>query len=311
MKKSAPSPAPHDHDLGLAHDLQVLERQSRERRRMLGMLTGVGSSLLLPACGGGGGDAGTATTSTTSTASSTTTSTSSTSSGTSSTSTTSSLSSCIADPTETAGPYPADGTNSSNGSVVNTLVASGIVRSNIRSSFGSSTTTAAGVPVALTISLVNTNASCAVLPGYAIYLWHCNALGKYSLYDLPAENYLRGVQVTDDLGQVTFLTNFPGCYSGRYPHIHFEVYRSASTATQGSNSLLTSQMCMPRDACTAVYGANSSVYSGSTTNLASVTTANDNVFGDNTAAQIAAQTPSLSGSATAGYTATIVVGMAL
>ncbi|QHJ01481.1 intradiol ring-cleavage dioxygenase [Xylophilus rhododendri] len=309
MKTDA-STTPHEHDLGLAHDLKILERQSRERRRMLGLITGVGGSLLLPACGGGGGESGSSTTtSAASTASATTSGTTTTTS--TSTTTTSSLSSCVADPTETAGPYPADGSNSRNGSVVNALVSSGIVRSNIRSSFGSSSTTAAGVPVALTISLVNTNASCAVLSGYAIYLWHCNAAGQYSLYDLPAENYLRGVQSTDDLGQATFLTIFPGCYAGRYPHIHFEVYRSTGTATQGSNSLLTSQMCLPRDACSAVYSANSSVYSGSTANLAGVTIASDNVFGDNNAAQIAAQTPTLSGSASAGYTATIVVGLAL
>ena len=190
------------------------------------------------------------------------------------------------------------------------LTASGIVRSDIRSSFGSSSTMAPGLPMALTISLVNTNASCAALAGYAIYLWHCNATGKYSIYDLPAENYLRGMQVTDSNGQATFQTIFPGCYAGRYPHIHFEVFQSLATATAGSNVVLTSQMCLPRDIATSVYGTNSSLYSGSSANLAQVTIAGDNVSGDNTAAQIAAQTPSLSGTATAGYTGTITVGVA-
>lgn len=142
------------------------------------------------------------------------------------------------------------------------LTASGIVRSDIRSSFGSSSTMAPGVPMALTISLVNTNASCAALAGYAIYLWHCDATGKYSIYDLPAENYLRGVQVTDSNGQATFQTIFPG-YAGRYPHIHFEVFQSLATATAGSNAVLTSQMCLPRDIATSVYGTNSSLYSDS------------------------------------------------
>ncbi|WPB57536.1 intradiol ring-cleavage dioxygenase [Xylophilus sp. GOD-11R] len=296
----------HDHDLGLRHDLRVLARQSQERRRMLGLLTGVGGSLWLPGCGGGGGDSGTSVA-----ASSSSTTTTGTTTSTVNTTTSASATTCIADPTETAGPYPADGSNRANGSVVNVLVASGIVRSNIRSSFGTSTTTAAGVPLELTVSLVNTNAACAALSGYAIYLWHCNAAGQYSLYDLPAENYLRGVQVSDDLGQATFLSIFPGCYSGRYPHIHFEVYRSGSTATQGSNALLTSQMALPREACTAVYAADSTTYSGSTANLSRVTTANDNVFGDNTAAQIAAQTPTLAGGRTTGYTGTIVIGLAL
>lgn len=312
MKHAAPNTL-EDHDLGLRHDLQLLQRQSQDRRRLLGMLTGVGGALLVPGCGGGS-DSGSSTAATTTTSSASTTvsgsgSTSATTSGTGTTTTTGTA--CVADPAETAGPYPADGSNTANGSTVNVLVASGIVRSDIRSSFGSSTTTAAGVPMSLTVTLVNTQAACAVLAGYAIYLWHCDAAGKYSLYDLPAQNYLRGVQVTDAQGQVTFQSIVPGCYSGRYPHIHFEVYKTLNSATQGSNALLTSQMCLPRDIASAVYSGSSTVYSGSTANLARVTTANDNVFGDNTAAQIAAQTPALSGSVSAGYTGSIVVGLAI
>lgn len=297
--------AVHDHDLGLAHDLETLSHQLQGRRQMLGWLTGLGGAAVLAGCGGGSSDTGSTTSASTTAASSTTSTVTTTTSSSTTTS-----GSCIADPTETAGPYPADGTNSANGTTVNALTASGIVRSDIRSSFGTSTTMAGGIPLTLTITLVNTNAACAVLSGCAIYLWHCNAAGKYSLYDLPAENYLRGVQLTDGNGQLTFETIFPGCYSGRYPHIHFEVYASTSTATSGRNALLTSQMCLPRDAATAVYAGNSSLYSGSTSNLNGVTIASDNVFGDNTAAQIAAQTPTLSGTATAGYTATITVGLA-
>jgi len=116
------------------------------------------------------------------------------------------------------------------------------------------------------------------------------------------------VQVSDSSGQVTFTSIFPGCYSGRYPHIHFEIYPSLAMATLYTNKILTSQMAMPRDICSTVYSAATG-YSASVTNLASVTTANDNVFGDNTAAQIAAQTPTLSGSMYAGYTGTIVIGV--
>jgi hypothetical protein len=39
--------------------------------------------------------------------------------------------------------------------------------------------------------------------------------------------------------------------------------------------------------------------------LAQTTVANDNVFGDNTAAQIAAMTPALTGSVAAGYSGSI------
>src|SRR5205823_4417147 len=69
---------------------------------------------------------------------------------------------CSIIPSETAGPYPGDGTNGPN-----VLTQSGIVRSDIRSSFGSSgTATQDGTPLTVTLQLVNTNSSCAPLAGY-------------------------------------------------------------------------------------------------------------------------------------------------
>ncbi len=216
----------------------------------------------------------------------------------------------MADPEETQGPYPADGSNSSSGVIRNVLSTSGVVRSDIRPSFaGVSSNVAAGVQTTLTLTLVNTNNACAPLAGYAIYLWHCTREGLYSLYTVPAENYLRGVGVTDSNGQVTFITIFPGCYDGRWPHMHFEVYPSLPVATSYTNKILTSQLAMPLATCNAIY-PNATGYSSSVTNLAKVTLATDNVFGDNTAAQIAAMQPVFTGSVSAGYTGTVTVGIA-
>ena len=297
-----------DHDRGLAHDLATIERRLIERRRALLWLAGGGTALTLAACGGGGGSGASVATSDATTTGSTTgtSSTSSTSTGGATTTT----SSCIADPSETAGPYPADGTNMASGSTSNVLTASGIVRSDIRSSFITSTTTAQGVQVAITLTLVDSSDACSPLAGYAIYLWHCDAAGNYSLYSAPTESYLRGVQITDANGQVTFVTIFPGCYSGRYPHMHFEVYKSLSTATGGTAALLTSQLAMPSAVCTTVYDG-SSLYSASVANFARVSTSSDNVFGDNTSAQIAQQTPAMTGSVAAGYVATNTIGIAV
>ena len=152
--------------------------------------------------------------------------------------------------------------------------------------------------------------SCAALEGYAIYIWHCDRGGNYSLYSssIANENYLRGVQVTDANGQVKFTTIYPACYSGRYPHIHFEIYPGLSSATTYRNSVLISQMAMPLDICQTVYN-NATGYSQSVSNLAAVSLSSDNVFGDNTAAQIAQQTPALTGSVAAGYTGTILIGV--
>lgn len=184
----------------------------------------------------------------------------------------------------------------------------GIVRSDIRTSLSPKSGTAAGVELTLTITLVNTNGGCAPLAGYALYIWHCTADGKYSLYGDTTQNYLRGVQVTDASGQVTFTTIVPGCYSGRMPHIHVEVYASLSTATSYTNKLRTTQFAFDRSFSQAFYAAASG-YGNSSANLAAITFASDMVFGDDTAAQLAASTLTPAGSVSAGYTAAIKLGI--
>jgi len=190
------------------------------------------------------------------------------------------------------------------------LQESGVVRSDIRPSFGGSTGIADGVPLTLTLKILNSNNSCAALSGYAVYAWHCTRDGMYSLYSgaVRDENYLRGVQVSDANGEVAFTTVFPGCYAGRYPHIHFEVYPSLSMATLYTNRILTSQLAFERDLCSAIY-QNASGYSDSLNNLAGVTIASDGVFGDNSAAEMAQMTAAVTGSVSAGYSGSIVVGV--
>jgi protocatechuate 3,4-dioxygenase beta subunit len=288
-----------DHDLGLRHDLLALAAQL-QRRRALGLLVGAGATALITGCGGGGSSG------------STTTAGSTTTGGTGGTTGGGSAGSCIAYPTETNGPFPADGSNTANGSVANVLTQSGIVRSDIRTSFGGLTGTAAGVPLTLTITLMNSNNTCSLLNGVAVYIWHCTADGLYSLYSTGAtnQNFLRGVQVSDANGQVTFTTIFPGAYSGRYPHIHLEVFRSLALATNLNNSSLVSQLAMPGTESAAVYAAASG-YGSSATNLPRTPLSSDNVFSDNSSSQITAETPVLSGSVAAGYTGTVTVGVPL
>jgi len=210
---------------------------------------------------------------------------------------------CSVIPSETGGPYPGDGTNGPNA-----LTQTGIVRSDIRSSFGSAgSAVTAGTPLTVTLQLVNTNNSCAPLAGYAIYLWHCNASGQYSMYSagVTGENFLRGVQVTSSTGKVTFTTIFPGCYSGRWPHIHFEIYSSVAQAIAGTNSVKTSQLALPEATCREVY-AQTALYPGSVANLNQVSLTSDNVFGNDGGVL---QIPSVAGGIAAGYTATLEVGI--
>lgn len=294
-----------DHDRGLAHDLAVMARVM-ERRRALKWFAGAGTMALVAGCGGESD--GSATTATSATPSPTPTATATPTP--SPTPTATSGAGCVLDPTETAGPYPADGTNSSAGSTSNVLTSSGVVRSDIRPSFLTTTTVATGVTVTLTLTVVNVNASCAPLAGFAVYLWHCDRSGNYSLYGSgAAESYLRGVQVTDANGQVTFTTIFPACYDGRWPHMHFEVFSSLSAAIGGRYAVLTSQLAMPAAVCTTVF-ADTATYPGSASRLARVSLSSDGIFGDNSAAQVAQQTPTFAGSAAAGYQASAIIGIA-
>ncbi len=170
---------------------------------------------------------------------------------------------------------------------------------------GSFTGTAEGVPLTVTLTLVDSGDSCKPLAGYAVYLWHCDREGRYSLYSsgVTNQNYLRGVQATDSNGQVTFTTIFPACYSGRWPHIHFEIYPSLSSATAVGNKVATSQLALPEEACDAVYTTTG--YQSSVTNMQQVSLSNDNVFRDGSESQLAATT----GNVTSGYVATLTVAI--
>lgn len=203
-------------------------------------------------------------------------------------------------PDETAGPYPGDGSNGPD-----ILDEAGIIRQDIRSSIDGGAT-ADGVPLSFELQILDLANGGVPFAGVAVYAWHCNAQGEYSLYSSGLEDvsYLRGVQVADDDGKVSFTSVFPGCYSGRWPHIHFEVYPDVASITDASNAIATSQLALPEDACSAVYAETA--YSGSADNLARISLTSDNVFGDDGGVSQLATT---TGSVTGGYTATLVVGV--
>lgn len=178
-------------------------------------------------------------------------------------------------PDATAGPYPGAGSNGPD-----VLEQSGIIRSGIRSSFGDSTTTAAGVPMALELSIKDLANGSAGFAGVAVYVWQCDSEGNYSMYSeaVETENYLRGVQAAAANGTVRFPGVFPACCTGRWPHIHFEVYPDAASITDSTNAIATSQVALPQDVSEAAYAM--SWYSFSVANLSRLTLQSDTVFGD-------------------------------
>jgi protocatechuate 3,4-dioxygenase beta subunit len=275
------SPGEDVFDQGLAFDLETM----LDRRRLLKLIgySGLGAGLLaLVGCGGSsavgvlGGSASATTTATGGGAA---------------------TGDCAVIPEETAGPYPGDGSNGPD-----ILSQSGVVRSDIRSSFGDFSGTAEGVPLTIKLAVQDAPNDCAALAGAAIYVWHCDRDAQYSLYTVTDQNYLRGVQEAGSDGIVTFASIFPGCYSGRWPHIHFEVYPNLAAAADGASKIATSQIALPEDACNAVYATDG--YGESAANLQQVSLQTDNVFGDDGGAH---QLGTVSGSVDAGYVVELAV----
>ncbi|MGY1771016.1 intradiol ring-cleavage dioxygenase [Blastococcus sp. SYSU D00813] len=281
-----PLPRPGEElvDQGLGFDVGTL----MSRRRLLGLL-GVGAATLgLAACGGDGGAA-----------SATSSSSSSSSSSAGAGGTTAAVTGEI--PDETAGPYPGDGSNGPD-----VLEQSGIVRSDIRESFGEYSGTAEGVPMTLELTISDLANGGVPFEGVAVYVWHCTREGGYSLYSagVTDQNFLRGVQVAGSDGRVTFTSIWPACYDGRWPHVHFEVYPDQASIADSTSAIATSQVALPQDVCETVYATAG--YEASVGNLSRVSLTGDNVFGDDGgASQLAAVT----GSASGGYTVRLAVGV--
>jgi protocatechuate 3,4-dioxygenase beta subunit len=275
-----PLARPHEElaDQGLGFDVTTL----LSRRRMLRVL-GLGAAAVgLAACGGGG--------------------TGSSSSGSATTSGATSASAASGEiPDETAGPYPGDGSNGPD-----VLEQSGIVRSDIRSSFGDASGTAQGVPMQLELAIKDLANGGGGFKGVAVYVWHCDREGRYSMYSdgVTGENYLRGVQVADADGRVRFTSIFPACYSGRWPHVHFEVYPDTAGITDDSKVIATSQVALPGDTCAKVYAQSG--YEQSVSNLSQVSLDSDNVFGDDGGKS---QLATVTGDVTSGLGVSLTVGV--
>jgi protocatechuate 3,4-dioxygenase beta subunit len=143
---------------------------------------------------------------------------------------------CQVTPEGEIGPYFADDS------------AAGFHRSDILSNLDG-TSTQTGVPLTLTIAVLDAKQKCAPYVGAQIDIWHCNAAGVYS--DISAEGtsseqWLRGYQITDATGRVTFKTIIPGWYSGRTTHIHLRIRSSYSNASSTSDGTNTTQCFFPQ-----------------------------------------------------------------
>jgi protocatechuate 3,4-dioxygenase beta subunit len=192
---------------------------------------------------------------------------------------------CVLIPEETEGPYPLD--LSSNPSYFRQDITEGKT----------------GIPLILTLILVNANNNCAPIANARVDIWHCDKDGVYSGYNQPGANtvgetFCRGIQLSDSSGKVKFTTIYPGWYAGRITHIHFQVYLN-------NGLVATSQIAFPEETTKVVYDTPLYAARGQNTSVANF--AADNVFSDGVQYQMCTITDNPT---TGGYDATLTVGVA-
>ena len=208
------------------------------------------------------------------------------------TSTSTTSGSCIVTASETEGPYPYVGGESTNP----------LDRSDV-------TAGQTGVPLTLSFVVVDANNSCNVVTGARVDIWHCNKDGYYSGYanqnsglgakSYVGETWLRGYQLTDSTGIAKFSTIYPGWYSGRATHIHIEVFVNGVMKK-------TTQICFSESINNVVYA--SSLYSSHGINP--LTNEADGILG-NSLTDLANETVSLTGSVAEGYSGSYTIGIQL
>ena len=174
-----------------------------------------------------------------------------------------------------------------------------LLRSDVRSD-SQTGTTMAGVPLTLTVHLTDAGADCTPQPGAYVDIWQCNAQGAYSAVsgsgnpDNTGVDWLRGYQVSDAEGKVTFTTIVPGWYVGRTLHIHFRVRLALDSSTPHN---FTSQFFFDETTTAAVLATSAYQKSGTRTSNST-----DGIYD----ASLVLPT---SGSSAAGYTASYTVNL--
>lgn len=86
------------------------------------------------------------------------------------------------------------------------------------------------------------NKNCKPLPNLTVSLWQANSQGQYSL----VKNSLRGNQLTNKQGLVTFESIFPGWYPTRAAHLHVKILSQDQT-------LLSTQLFFPQELVDKIY----------------------------------------------------------
>ena len=135
------------------------------------------------------------------------------------------------------------------------------------------------VPLTVRLRLLSTGSG-RPMPGYAVRLWQCE----------PEDGPGGARETADPAGWVSFPGAFPDAGTGRWPHVHFEVF------ARGGARLHAAQLALPGDACAEAVGRH---------HLSGQTLGDDECFAEGWTLEI----PSVTGDARRGLVATRTVGV--
>ncbi|HEY2743610.1 MAG TPA: hypothetical protein VGL86_03265 [Polyangia bacterium] len=161
-----------------------------------------------------------------------------------------------------------------------------------------------GIPLTLTITIVDAQKGCVPYANAQVDIWHCNSAGVYSdqaVENTTTEQWLRGYQLTDANGRVTFVTVIPGWYAGRTTHIHLRVRSSYSDASSTSDGTNTTQLFFDQ---TVIDSLATGVAPYDAEGKNPTTNASDRVYADQVRG---ANQLTLSGDNVGGYSAAITI----
>ncbi|MGW2521027.1 intradiol ring-cleavage dioxygenase [Streptomyces sp. NPDC001617] len=172
-----------------------------------------------------------------------------------------------------------------------------------------------GVEVQYTFTVVDQDNDCAPLADALVEIWHCDSLGEYSGFvggnghtETDDGTFLRGGQMTDENGQVSLISIWPGHYVSRAVHVHMRVHTDVTLTDDsytGGSIIHTGQLFFDPDINEEIQAI--SPYSDNTTTETSLS--DDTIYDDGGASSGLLTLTALGSSVSDGYTATLTVGV--
>ena len=172
-----------------------------------------------------------------------------------------------------------------------------------------------GVEVRYTFTVVDQANDCAPLADALVEIWHCDSLGEYSGFvggnghdEEDDGTFLRGGGMTDENGEVSLISIWPGHYVSRAVHVHMRVHTDVTltdTSYTGGEIVHTGQLFFDPDINEEIQA--SSPYSDNTTSETAL--ADDSIYDDGGASSGLLTLTALGSSVSDGYKATLTVGV--